>query len=434
MPAGTRRGLGLALAGFVLAGSYCVDSRSGGDPGGPLSAVRSGGPDRVDPSRWVVHLSDEGASGRLLPYFTDLGRGPWGADTLLEHVQPLAEVLPEHFRCAPGGQALAFLVDATRDGVRELHAVALAPSLEVPLIAAGPGARPGIDQPLRMDLPTRVDQGAPVVRFAWAPDASGLAYVTEEEGRLEVYVASWPFDGSRLRLGSAGGTGRLSWVEPNLLVYEGPNGSSTVTRRTGGAFDIVGELPVAGEVLDARGGRGSLKEDMHLCAGAWHRVDFGRMGSVAPGAAPADRAVPRVERTARVEDGVLQVSAGERLLARVPVSACDAVSWSRDGKLLVSVDEGRRVRVTAVSEASASHEIVGGAYGPALENPRPEFDASGRWLKFHDADELFVSRIEGGRPGPAVAVAGAGRASLAPLETRGGRACSAFAPRRSFRR
>lgn len=362
----------------------------------------------VSRKRWVAYLSDEQALGQHLLYVADLG-GPLPRPTLLtRNVHPRSEVLPGHYRFAPADEALAYLVDATRDGARELHAVDL---------SGGSVGRP-----------VRVDQGGHVRSFSWAPDARSIAYVSEEEGRMRAFVARWPFEGSRYSLGDAGGQGRISWVHPGLVIVETSTTTSAVVRRRGvDRFEVVSEVPRVGRVIQASGDRAILAEDFYLCSGIRSDVDFSEAGlrraSSQEEESPTWSVVhysPGLERSALVEGDTLRIRSSSADLARIPLASCDAVSWSSDGSLLLSLDGGRRLRVSEVSTDGVIHSTVEGAYEAVVDWPAPELDASGRWLKFHDARQLYVSRVLDGRPARATSMED--RTSLPIRE-------SAFVPR-----
>src|SRR5690606_2958009 len=149
----------------------------------------------------------------------------------------------------PADEALAYLVDATRDGVRELYAVDLSGG--------------------RMGRPVRLDQGGHVHSFAWAPDARSIAYVSERDGQMRAYVGRWPCEGARYGLGRDGGRGRIPWVHPDLLISEiTPTTSAVARRRLRDHFEVTSRLPRVGQVIQASGERGVLGEDVYLCAGA----------------------------------------------------------------------------------------------------------------------------------------------------------------------
>lgn len=217
----------------------------------------------VSRKRWVAYRSDERNPGQHLLYVADLGRPGAPRVLLTRDVQWRAEVLPDHYRFAPHEEALAYLVDRSRDGVRELYAV----SLE--------GGRVG--------AAARVDHGTPVREFAWSPDGRQLAYASQESDGLFAHVVEWPLTGARSVLGRVGPGARLSWVHSDLLLMEAPGGGTEVLRRRDGVFRKEGSLPLRGRVLHARGGRVVFAEAEAFCAETWRELDFAE--EVPPGVA-----------------------------------------------------------------------------------------------------------------------------------------------------
>lgn len=352
---------------------------------------------RVSRKRWLAYRSDERAVGQHLLYLTNLASPGEPPFLLTRDAQIRAEVLSGHYRFAPQDEALAYLVDATRDGVRELYAVDLS------------GARP---QPAE-----RLDHGAPVRSFAWSPDGRRLAYVSEEQGRLEAYVIGWPFDGARLRVESAGGEGNVAWVHGGLLLVEAPGGGSHVLWNTPEGFARGERRTHGGRVLWAQGERALLGEELYLCAGSYHRVDFAGphaafadAASVDPGGARGDASRrtpwPQVSDGVVVAGDVLRFVRSGQVVAAEPLASCDALAWGADGQTLLSVEAAGRLRLSRVPHdveaAALEHHLVPGDYGFVLPWPAPALSDSGEWLKFHAESGVFVSRLVDGRPSPAL--------------------------------
>lgn len=347
----------------------------------------------VSRKRWVAYLSDEQALGQHLLYLVDLGGSLPRTKLVTRAVHSRSEVLPDHYRFAPADEALAYLVDATRDGVRELYAVDLS------------GGRIG--------QPVRVDQGGHVHSFAWSPDARSIAYVSEREGHMHAYVVPWPFEGARFDLGMAGGQGRISWVHSHLLIFEATRTTSAVVRRRDrNRFEVTSRVPQVGQVIQATGERVVLGEDFYLCAGSRHFLDLTREPATPePGLQEGEHVLgaalhhaPGLTRSALVEGNTLRILSEHRELDRVPLGSCDAVSWSSDGSSLLSVDEHRRLRVSELGGDQVTHRLVDGDYDAVVDWPRPELDESGRWLKFHDSRGLHLSQLVEGRPTRAVPI------------------------------
>jgi hypothetical protein len=360
---------------------------------------------RVSRKRWLAYRSDERALGQHLLYLVDLSSEA-RVFPLVRDAQIRAEVLPGQYRFAPQEEALAFLVDAQRDGVRELHGVDLS------------GNRPGAS--------LRLDHGAPVRDFAWSPDGRRIAYVSEEHGSLEVSLIDWPFEGGRIALGSAGGAGRLSWVHSGLLLTDARGGGSQTWRVAPRGVEPEEKRTPGGRVLWASGERALLSEELYLCAGSFHQVQFDRTRGDVRGAAGEESAPPQGdERTSRaappvrdgfvVADETLRYLRSGQVVDAQPLASCDALTWGPDGHTLLSIDAAQRLRLTrapwgpsATSERpSLEHHLVPGTYGPVLSRPRPALSASGDWLRFHVGSAVFVSRVVDGRPSPAQSVSDA---------------------------
>jgi Tol biopolymer transport system component len=101
-----------------------------------------------------------------------------------------------------------------RDGLILLHAPAVGPDRSR---AAGPLHLWTYEQAQRSV--TGLTRGG-FNEFAgrWSPDQDHIAYVSDESGRPEVYVAPWPQSGSRVRVSFAGGT-RPEWSPDGRTLF-----------------------------------------------------------------------------------------------------------------------------------------------------------------------------------------------------------------------
>jgi len=98
--------------------------------------------------------------------------------------------------------------------------------LEIAFIQEGEGTRgdvwvvPFSGGAPRPVLQTRFEEG----EARWSPDGRWMSYVSDESGRPEVYVVSYPDGGSRMQVSSEGG-GRPLWAKQGrLLVWSGQGG------------------------------------------------------------------------------------------------------------------------------------------------------------------------------------------------------------------
>ncbi|MEJ2580451.1 MAG: protein kinase, partial [Acidobacteriota bacterium] len=90
----------------------------------------------------------------------------------------------------------------------------------------------GGDQPAEPILTTAYDEYSPVL----SPDQRWLAYVSNESGRYEVYVRSWPGGASRTVVSNQGGTDPAWSADGSELFYRNGDLMIVVPVRDGGSF------------------------------------------------------------------------------------------------------------------------------------------------------------------------------------------------------
>ncbi len=335
----------------------------------------------VSTKRWLAYLSDERLRGQDLLWVVDVSDAALPRTLLSTDVQPRGDVLPEDFAFSGSGRTIAFLVDRTEDNRRELLAVDLA------------GKNPG--------SPLVIHDESPVFAFAWSPRGDEIAFVAADGDTARVFVSDVPPSAQPAVVGEAAPVGAVSWVDPNTLVFDDPEGGARAVRRDdGGAFSSVGQFAARGGLLGSRGDLAVLGRELYRCEGQYSRIDLRTSQTARVGGFARALYSDDLELVTTVHSDKVSVHrAGDpdgSALATLELGPCEAVRWLPRERGLMTVDSrGRLVMTRFDANGTPTSREVGGPYGAVLPEPAPAADPEARLIKFHDAGSIYLSRASG---------------------------------------